>query len=104
MICISLDIASFEWPMIIHIKDDYHYNIEVIVGDKFKMSQITFFEGHHHMIASRCTQEYIIISRDNPEYEQFWPQRKSLQSFTMWWEKNNKKNLDAESFKKYRTS
>ena len=96
VICNSDDIASFEWPVVIHIK--YLYDCNYRFG---LLGHLTYFESYHHMIASRCTIQYIIIECKHKEDAYAWPHNKSLQKFKLWRQQNEGKKLEAETFHEY---
>ena len=76
MICDSCDIASEEWPVVIHVKYFYDYNDRL--QTKGKLGYLTYFESFHNMIASRCTVQHIIICCKGEE--DAWPHDKSIQN------------------------
>lgn len=92
-ICNSDDIASFEWPVVIHIKFSYAHNYRFNISS----NNLKYFESYHNMIASRCTWQYIIICCEG---EDAWPQNKSFQGFKLWCEEN-KREFEAEAFHEY---
>ena len=93
----SDDIASLEWPVVIHVKYFYYHNYELdSSGD------LNYFESYHNMIASRCTMEYIIICCEDTE--DAWPHNNSFQKFKLWCEEESgtdNAKLDVDAFKKY---
>ena len=81
-ICDPKDIASFEWPVVIHVKYNYYWT---------SCNEVTFLESWYNMIASRCTVQYCIICCEPKEVA--WPQKKSFQRFNLWCEKNAKRQI-----------
>ena len=96
VICNSDNIASLEWPVVIHVKYFYCHNYELdSSGD------LNFFESYHNMIASRCTMEYIIICCEGTE--DAWPHNNSFQKFKLWLEESGTDNVkfDVGAFQRY---
>ena len=92
VICNSDEIASLEWPVVIHVKYVHlrKYNLD-------NSGYLKYFESYQNMIVSRCTTEYIIICCKGKE--DAWPHSKSFQDFKLWCEKENE--TDAEAFLNY---
>ena len=93
-VCNSDDIASFEWSVVIHVKNTYDRNYRL----ENSSNTLTYFNSHHNMIASRCTMHYIIICREYQE--DAWPHMKSFLNFKLWYTGTNKDSY-VKAFDEY---
>ena len=94
VVCNSDDIASLEWPVVIHVNYFYHHNYTLDSSH----CDLNYFESYHNMIASRCTMEYIIICYKDTE--DAWPHNNSFQKFKLWCDEK-KLDCNPATFREY---
>ena len=68
-ICTSRDIASLEWPVVIHIKPSvYKWLKKSEEGNNLKLLT-SYFDTDHSVITSRCMVQYILICQQDDEIQ-----------------------------------
>lgn len=70
-ICYSCDIASLEWPVVLHVQAKRNQQLHYRKGSKSPGMFINFpfFEGDQSVITSRCMVYYIHIRREDDDIE-----------------------------------